>query len=507
MILTFVETASLAANGQAIQVGHEQDNKLLQYYMEKDRTYNQVSSPNKGDYSALTFKPLTNRTPVKSFSKFGIKTFPKIGAYGWFRNKYGQGTQVLFPLSKPQTLYEPPTFSYAQTANTVKITIVPPASVIYECYRVIFRLGHFATEYITYDTLLEVPKPDSGTYDLSVIGYRDTGETSEETTAQPIVVVNPAPLPGPSVTSLSIEAAPQLTGNVVMAAGANVTLNQDTATKKITISASGDGGGGSMITWRGEWNAAITYAKDDAVSYEGSSYVSSEASNIGNEPGVATQWTLIAQGASSLGSSFPLDTVPDLPSFYDDEFNEPGPELDARWSWLNQGTATYDFSVPGFLRLFRPSATVNLRALVQDRPVGNFSVRAKFARDGYSRSASEKYVGVVVVNSSTGAHVTAGCRDTGNLLTMGQTKYTNLTGSGASDYAMYKMCSAYYWVRVDVIGTNCTMYYSNNGVDWGEPSVTIAAPTSFDKIGVGIQIGNGSDPVNAWFDWFRVVTL
>jgi hypothetical protein len=216
MVLTFTELANL--RGTLIQMGHEPNNELVEYYLKSDRVRNDMGEPNKGNYTGITFEPITNRVPIKPYSLFGIKTFPKMGAYGWFRSKYEHITHILVPLVSPQTRYTPPTFTFSQTSTTVQITIVPPASVEYDCYRILFREEHFATEFITYDTFAEVSKPTSGTYELYIIGYRDTGEISEETPRQAITIVNPTPTPvaGP-VYSVNSE-LPDIIGNIYLPA-------------------------------------------------------------------------------------------------------------------------------------------------------------------------------------------------------------------------------------------------------------------------------------------------
>lgn len=57
------------------------------------------------------------------------------------------------------------------------------------------------------------------------------------------------------------------------------------------------------LTWRGLWSASTAYVADDAVQYNGSSYVSTGPVNPGLVPGVAPVWELLAQkGAGSGGA-------------------------------------------------------------------------------------------------------------------------------------------------------------------------------------------------------------
>jgi hypothetical protein len=49
------------------------------------------------------------------------------------------------------------------------------------------------------------------------------------------------------------------------------------------------------LTWQGAWNISATYALNDAVGYNGSSYISLIANNTSNEPDIVpTAWSLIA---------------------------------------------------------------------------------------------------------------------------------------------------------------------------------------------------------------------
>lgn len=48
------------------------------------------------------------------------------------------------------------------------------------------------------------------------------------------------------------------------------------------------------LTWKGAWDASTTYVTDDAVSYEGSSYVAT-ALNTDQKPGSSPSWNLLAQ--------------------------------------------------------------------------------------------------------------------------------------------------------------------------------------------------------------------
>ena len=57
------------------------------------------------------------------------------------------------------------------------------------------------------------------------------------------------------------------------------------------------------LTWRGAWGSGTTYAKDDAVQYNGSSYVASGPASPGLLPGTAPVWELLAQKGAGGGGA------------------------------------------------------------------------------------------------------------------------------------------------------------------------------------------------------------
>jgi hypothetical protein len=60
-----------------------------------------------------------------------------------------------------------------------------------------------------------------------------------------------------------------------------------------------EAGGTASITWAGAWAVGTGYALNNAVSYSGSSYISLQNSNTGNQPNTSpTYWALIAQQGS-----------------------------------------------------------------------------------------------------------------------------------------------------------------------------------------------------------------
>jgi hypothetical protein len=61
------------------------------------------------------------------------------------------------------------------------------------------------------------------------------------------------------------------------------------------------GGGGITMTWRGAWSASNAYAKNDGVSYNGSSYIAlSAVGPTSTTPNLdPTHWGVLAQGGAT----------------------------------------------------------------------------------------------------------------------------------------------------------------------------------------------------------------
>lgn len=57
------------------------------------------------------------------------------------------------------------------------------------------------------------------------------------------------------------------------------------------------------LTWQGSWSGSTTYAKDDAVQYNGSSYVASSTAAADLVPGTAPVWELLAQKGAAGGGA------------------------------------------------------------------------------------------------------------------------------------------------------------------------------------------------------------
>ncbi|MEG1636138.1 MAG: hypothetical protein RR324_01365 [Cellulosilyticaceae bacterium] len=153
-------------------MGHEPTNELVQYYI-----YDAFTNDKESTYPILAWQKPGNRLTSREVQDIGIKSFPGIGAFGFFKYKHNGKSMVLVPINHNPTQYKAPVLAMSTTGTKVTFTIVPPADITYECYRIILRSGYFAYEYITYRSTLEIDIPDvNGTYSIVCIGYTAEGK-------------------------------------------------------------------------------------------------------------------------------------------------------------------------------------------------------------------------------------------------------------------------------------------------------------------------------------------
>ncbi len=69
------------------------------------------------------------------------------------------------------------------------------------------------------------------------------------------------------------------------------------------------GADGTPITWQGEWVASNVYAKNDAVSYDGSAWVMTAGPVVGAVPGVDSRWALMARKGADGGNGVGIASI------------------------------------------------------------------------------------------------------------------------------------------------------------------------------------------------------
>lgn len=169
-------------------IGNEPKNDIWQYYIENNRAACKKAQVTNANYDSLVWAVSPQTLPIQQrVRRIGIKTFPQVGAIGFFTLLNEERTKILAPIHTQTKKYNAPTLKVADNVSTLSFTISDPknkdnaTTIKYICYRIILRLGDFAHEYITYEQSLEVPKPaTTGTYDIYCVGYIHEGEAVSE---------------------------------------------------------------------------------------------------------------------------------------------------------------------------------------------------------------------------------------------------------------------------------------------------------------------------------------
>lgn len=186
-------------------IGNEPDNSLYKYFLEDSNSASdQKVQIVYSNYDSLVWGEVAKHLTSQKVKRIGIKTFPQVGAIGFFTLLNEERSKILAPVHHKVTKYATPTFTVKETDTTFIFHCSSPKDVTYVCYRIILRLDKFAHEYITYEETLEVPKPaTTGTYDIYCVGYIHEGEAvSEDSTHYSVGVVGTQEdWPGPQENS------------------------------------------------------------------------------------------------------------------------------------------------------------------------------------------------------------------------------------------------------------------------------------------------------------------
>lgn len=174
MQLTF-ENILTYENKKNMHLAHNPDNKLLSYYQDGLFLKAAGAYPPGGNYEDLAFIGEPNTMTSGPVKDFGLKSFPHIGAYGYYTPMYQPTSIVVYPLNKVQERTYAPSVEVSVDGLHISLEI----TANYECYRIILRKEYFAVEFITYDNNFEFDSPYTGECFLSVIGHsREISTTS-----------------------------------------------------------------------------------------------------------------------------------------------------------------------------------------------------------------------------------------------------------------------------------------------------------------------------------------
>lgn len=187
MSLTFEKILTLEPGQSAKQLflGQEHDGMLYSYFATPGHeALDQHTDVPMSDYDNLEWSPVDKNLTTDRVDTIGIKTFPRIGAYG-FWTMYGEDrSKILAPVHIQRDRTTPPTFSYSINGSKVSLSIKQPKDVRYDCFRVVFRDDLFAFEFITYELTTTIDVKYTGDYLMYITGYLQEGATVSEDSEQ-----------------------------------------------------------------------------------------------------------------------------------------------------------------------------------------------------------------------------------------------------------------------------------------------------------------------------------
>lgn len=224
MAINLTEYANNPApkNTDQLSIVHEAFNgEIVQYYITKDTkqagdksstalsVYHEKTNTSPAFYTYTTYPSLVwatrkgSRITRQRITRLGLKAFPNIGSIAYYKLAYRNISKVMAPVNYSNAKYTAPVLEVEVLDNTVQFSITPPSQettapenvIEYQCYRVCMQWGVFTLEYVSYEEVFRVPKPDTtGTYSCWCVGYVNEGEvTSRESNAVDIFVQGTRP--------------------------------------------------------------------------------------------------------------------------------------------------------------------------------------------------------------------------------------------------------------------------------------------------------------------------
>jgi hypothetical protein len=170
-------------------IGNEPDNTITKFFIEAYRQGNRLGDVTLSNYDNINWQHSNCLMTSQNVSDIGIKTFPQIGAIGFYTLKYETRSLILAPIYTKSKKYAAPLMTVEDLDGTLRITFTDPEGATYECYRVVVRTGYFAEEYVTYEPVIYIPSPtDAGLYSVSAFGYLNEQLASQESDIQYITV-------------------------------------------------------------------------------------------------------------------------------------------------------------------------------------------------------------------------------------------------------------------------------------------------------------------------------
>lgn len=241
----------------------------------------------------------------------------------------------------------------------------------------------------------------------------------------------------------------------------------------------------------------------------GSSTFTSLSDAPASYTGQAGKYVQVNSGATGLqftsgGSSYPTPNDPPVSAnAKDDEFN--GTSLDAKWTWINQGTATASVGGGSLSLAFPATTTTNLRMIYQAASSTPWTLTARIST--HTLFANVVSDGIGVSDSTTGKIIIFGIRYN-NGMKLVITKYNSTTTGVSSPYDASNNTSIpqQLYLRIADDSTNLKFSYSIDGLNftqlYSEGRTVFLTP---DRIFIGGE-NTLNQPVLLGCDWFRVTS-
>jgi len=166
MQLSF-ENALTFSDGQLTFLGQEPDGLLIEYFMTSKKVHNKEAASELGQFGSLDFISKPDKLTAQPVKDFGIKSFPHMGAYGFYTPLYHPTSIVVIPINRKGEEKAAPEVTITDTGTTIHVEIVGD----YTCYRVAVRLDAVATEFITYATSFDFVPMYTGDCIITVTGH------------------------------------------------------------------------------------------------------------------------------------------------------------------------------------------------------------------------------------------------------------------------------------------------------------------------------------------------
>lgn len=175
-----------------ICIGNEPDNTITKFFVESHRQGNSAGDVTLSNYDNIGWQRTGSLMTSQAITGVGIKTFPQIGAIGFYRLKYETRSLILAPIYTRSPVYNAPSMEVTELTDALYIKLANPSNVTYDCFRVVVRNGYFAEEYVTYEPEIVIPMPtEAGLYAISAFGYTEERLASLESTIYYMTIVGP----------------------------------------------------------------------------------------------------------------------------------------------------------------------------------------------------------------------------------------------------------------------------------------------------------------------------